>query len=123
MPTLFVLEVLGSFPWGGESEVTRSTFAAVLQMLVAFSALRAYALSRNMSLSILIFLLSMVPIAVNFVSVPSSVEYSASYRAGISQVCFRFGLGGYTVPIVSCVGYNKIPVDLSRKYGQYYLIS
>ncbi|KAI1791884.1 hypothetical protein LXA43DRAFT_1094224 [Ganoderma leucocontextum] len=78
MPTLFVLEVLGSFPWG------------------AFSALRAYALSRNMPLSILIFLLSMVPIVMNL-------------------VCFKYGLGGYTVPIVSCVGYNGIPPDLSRK--------
>ncbi|KAM5541475.1 hypothetical protein V8D89_005029 [Ganoderma adspersum] len=77
MPTLFVLEVLGSFPWG------------------AFSALRAYALSRNLPLSLLIFLLSIVPIVVNF-------------------VCFKYGLGGYTVPIVSCVGYNKIPVNLSR---------
>ncbi|TFK81161.1 hypothetical protein K466DRAFT_447177, partial [Polyporus arcularius HHB13444] len=60
-------------------------FIETMQYLpwAGFSALRAYALSRNRPLSVLVFVLSIVPIAVNLVSTP----YPLVMFAIASRVC------------------------------------
>ncbi len=61
-------------PWAG----ALSSLAPLLELstkrmgvgYLGFSALRAYTLSRNRPLSVLVFVLSIVPIAINLVSTP-----------------------------------------------------
>ncbi|KAH9939062.1 uncharacterized protein BXZ73DRAFT_29522, partial [Epithele typhae] len=70
------------------STLARSAVALTLLQYVpwaVFSGLRALALARHWSLGVLVFLLSIMPAAVDF-----------SY--------FRFGVSGENVPIVGCEG-------------------
>ncbi len=73
------IETMQYLPWAGtlsilvsliEFPTNRMDVPLYRMGYIGFSALRAYALSRNRPLSVLVFVLSIVPIAVNLVSTP-----------------------------------------------------
>ncbi|KAI0794529.1 hypothetical protein C8Q74DRAFT_1215799 [Fomes fomentarius] len=83
----FVVEILQLLPWG------------------AFSAMRALALSRSRPLSILVFLLSVIPMGVNFIR-------------RFFQYLFRYGMDGTVDPLTGCQMHQEIhiPHELTIKY-------
>ena len=92
MTTLFVLEVFGNFPWGGEPIFHFNSCVMTRHPpgTLVFSALRAYGLSRNMPLAMFIFILSLVPIGINMVSIdPRSLACSPTFLTSCCVVLFQ----------------------------------
>ncbi|RPD73123.1 hypothetical protein L226DRAFT_614371 [Lentinus tigrinus ALCF2SS1-7] len=77
--TTLVFEVLQYIPWA------------------AFSSLRAFAIARSWPLSILVFALSIVPVAINLAD-------------------FAFDFGGVLIPPFGCVSTDTVSVELALRY-------
>ncbi|RDX40752.1 hypothetical protein OH76DRAFT_306890 [Lentinus brumalis] len=74
-----VIEILQYFPWA------------------AFSAMRGLALTRNWQLATFVFLLSVVPVAVNLAA-------------------FSFNVSGEVVPYIGCSSSDSLTVDMIRRF-------
>ncbi|RPD57220.1 hypothetical protein L227DRAFT_578128 [Lentinus tigrinus ALCF2SS1-6] len=77
--TTLVFEVLQYIPWA------------------AFSSLRAFAIARSWPLSILVFALSIVPVAINLAD-------------------FAFDFGGVLIPPFGCVSTDTVSVELALRF-------
>ena len=91
------------------------SFYVVTNFLVVFSALRAYALMRNMPVSATVFVISAAPAGLNLVR-----HYfcaGCSTRLMISNVQFRFGfdMRGVILPVVGCAAIDNTSAALITK--------
>ncbi len=74
--------------------------------------MRAYALSTNRALSATIFLLSLTPFVVNFVSLHVSACISALSSGGHAQIQYGQGIRGAMLPIGNCEAQiNVTPIE------------
>ena len=79
----------------------------------ACTALRVYALLRSFPLCSAVFVLAMVPFAVNFVR-PVSAQLSTSQTPETCQDRFSFGLMGARISPFGCVGIDRESLELNK---------
>lgn len=108
------LAVLQYFPWAGNVQpLHRCSFQ--LTSFLAFSALRAFALSgRHWHASLLVLILSLVPIGLNLVRRFRRRLTNFSYFSYCSTQSQFYWLAAVNDPKSGCAAELTVPIELSR---------
>ena len=75
--------------------------------------MRAYGLAKNIALTSLILLLSLVPLGTNVVcAIPSYMAAHLCNLASAEQAAYRVGIQGEMVPLIGCLQFVSFPQEV-----------
>ncbi|TBU41865.1 hypothetical protein BD309DRAFT_231054 [Dichomitus squalens] len=84
-------------------------------VLASFTSIRVHALLKSLPLCLITFVLSIVPVGVNFVGLLHSRCVTTMLTSLNGQAVFRLEITGQNIPLFGCTEMDNITTNLSQK--------